>query len=161
MLLLTVDCSAVFAWVREQYRKDGQEGVECTIFRNEGPMLSSDLIREADQLADERWPNVRHFTYVDPSEVESTNPGFCFLQAGWRRLPGETSRGLIVLERSTQQPLPCVHRYRLEEVSERHYIDGTAYVWAECSCGERREQRVVVEQDVVYHIPVGRGMRQW
>lgn len=97
MLLLTQDCRAVFAWVRQQYRKDGQEGVECTIFRNEGAVQSSELIREADLLADQRWPNERHFTYVNPSEVKSTNPGFCFIAAGWRRV-GERN-GLVVLER--------------------------------------------------------------
>ena len=134
MLLLTVECSAVFAWVRQQYRRDGQEGVECTIFRNEGETLSSVLIREADQLADERWPNVRHFTYVDPSEVESSNPGYCFLQAGWRRVPGETSRGLIVLERTQQAALPCVHRFRIEEPCGKEILEGVCK-----HCGETKQ----------------------
>jgi hypothetical protein len=101
MLLLTVDCRAVFAWVRQEHRDDGQEGVECTIFRNEGPQLSSALIREADELAWERWPGERHFTYVDPTEIRSNNPGACFLRAGWTRLAEPTQRGLRVLERTT------------------------------------------------------------
>ena len=98
MLLLTVDCRAVFAWVRQEHRDDGQEGVECTIFRNEGHLLSSELIREADELAFARWPGVRHFTYVNPAEISSQNPGACFLKAGWRRLKEPTKSGLRVLE---------------------------------------------------------------
>ncbi len=66
------------------------------------------------------------------------------------------------LRRTTaiQSALPCRHRYRLEEVAERHYVQGVAYVWATCACGARKEQKVCVEQDIVYHTPVGHG-RQW
>ena len=83
---------------------DRQEGVCCSVFRNESPALSSELIREADALADERWPQeARHYTYVAPQRVRSTNPGYCFQQAGWRRC-GLTKGGhgrdqLVVLER--------------------------------------------------------------
>lgn len=67
-------------------------------FRNEGAVRSSTLIREAMALAWSRWPGMRLFTFVDPREVASTNPGYCFLQAGWKRLAGATRRGLRVLE---------------------------------------------------------------
>ena len=68
-----------------------------TVFRNEGPLLSSDLIREACGIAWERWPGERLFTHVNPSKVQSTNPGYCFLRAGWRRC-GKTKGGLVILE---------------------------------------------------------------
>ena len=35
---------------------------------------------------------------VDPKAVRSTNPGYCFMAAGWRRC-GVTKGGLIILER--------------------------------------------------------------
>jgi hypothetical protein len=61
--------------------------------------VSSAMIVEACHLAWERWPGQRLFTFVNPREIRSTNPGYCFLQAGFRRLPGLTRRGLRVLER--------------------------------------------------------------
>lgn len=97
MVLLTPDARALFAW-RLFVADNGQDGVNCTVFRNEGGARSSDLIRAADDLCWERWPGERHYTYVDPEEVRSTNPGYCFLMAGWRRC-GVTKRGLVILER--------------------------------------------------------------
>ena len=75
-----------------------QEGVNCAVFRNEGRLLSSLLIRQADAIADRVWPGERHYTYVDPKAVRSTNPGFCFVAAGWRRC-GMTKGGLLIFER--------------------------------------------------------------
>lgn len=98
MPLLTVDGRAGFNWRLSRYRKDGQVGVECTLFRNEGTECSSELIREATARAWERWPGLRLFTFVDPREIASSNPGFCFMEAGWRRLPERTKRGLRILE---------------------------------------------------------------
>ena len=66
--------------------------------RNEGPLRSSDLIRGAVRLAWQRWPGATLYTYVDAARIRSTNPGYCFLAAGWRRLPERTKRrGLRVL----------------------------------------------------------------
>ena len=98
MVLLTPCARALFAW-RRSIRDDGQTGVNCAVFRNEGAGLSSALIEAADALAFSRWPGERHFTHVDPREVRSTNPGFCFLRAGWRRC-GSTASGLRILERT-------------------------------------------------------------
>jgi hypothetical protein len=100
IVLLTADSSALFVWRKEkpEYRMDGQKGVNCAVFRNEGSVLSSVLIREADQLAWQEWPGERHFTYVDPREIRSTNPGYCFLQAGWTRLEEPSMSGLVILE---------------------------------------------------------------
>ena len=99
MVLLTPDCLSLFAWQRSTIRRDsGQGGVCCTVFRNEGPQLSSELVKMADELADLRWPQERHFTYVNPGKIQSTNPGYCFLAAGWRRC-GVSKGGLVILER--------------------------------------------------------------
>lgn len=97
MVLLTLECDAVFAWLKAYYRKDGQQGIECTIFRNEGQSLSSTLIREAVDLAWRRWPGERLFTYVNAASVESPNPGYCFKVAGWRYC-GLSKGGLHLLE---------------------------------------------------------------
>lgn len=98
MVLLTPDARALFAWRRERYRLDGQRGVNCAVFRREGGARASDLIAAADALAFDRWPGERHYTFVDPEEVAGTNPGYCFLCAGWRRC-GLTKGGLVILER--------------------------------------------------------------
>ncbi len=63
------------------------------------PASASELIREADELADRRWPGERHFTYVNPRAVRSSNPGYCFKQAGWRFCGITKRRRLHILER--------------------------------------------------------------
>lgn len=98
MILLTQNCDALMVWLKEMIRHDGQAGVNCSVFRNEGNVLSSELISEATKLAWERWPQERLFTYVNPTKIKSTNPGYCFLQAGWHRLDGASSKGLVILE---------------------------------------------------------------
>lgn len=97
MVLLTVDAKALFVW-RKFISAANQHGINCSIFRNEGPRRSSDLIREADQLAWERWPGERHYTYVNPRKVRSTNPGCCFLKAGWRKCGITQKRKYLILE---------------------------------------------------------------
>ena len=100
MVLLTPDAKALLAWRKERYRFDGQSGINCAVFRNEGAAggQSSELIKAADRLADIRWPGERHFTFVHPRKIRSTNPGYCFLSAGWRKC-GQTKGRLHILER--------------------------------------------------------------
>ena len=96
-VLLTTDARALFVW-RKFISDDHQQGVNCAIFRNEGYARSSDLIRAADEMAWRRWPSEkRHYTYVNPRKIRSTNPGFCFIRAGWRKC-GLTKRRFIILE---------------------------------------------------------------
>ena len=97
IVLRTRAADAMFVW-RNFIDASGQTGVNCAVFRNEGRIRSSDLIRQADAIADHVWPGRRHYTYVNPKAVRSTNPGFCFMAAGWRRC-GLTKGGLVVLER--------------------------------------------------------------
>ena len=98
MLLMTQDSRAVFSWRKSKVRRlDNQVGIYCSLFRNEGSSLSSDLIREADVLAWKRWPDKRHFTYVDRRAVKSSNAGYCYLAAGWRQA-GWSGKGLLLLE---------------------------------------------------------------
>lgn len=88
-------------WVWRKFRDEsGQKGINCAVFRNESDTLSSDLIHEADAIADFCWPRERHYTYVRPSAVKSRNPGWCFFCAGWTRC-GQTKAGLLILERGS------------------------------------------------------------
>ena len=96
MVLLTPESDALFVW-RKFIDASGQRGINCAIFRNEGPRLSSALIFEADDLAWQKWPGERLYTYVNAGKIRSTNPGYCFIKAGWQRC-GFTKGGLIVLE---------------------------------------------------------------
>jgi hypothetical protein len=97
VVLRTLEGDACFAW-RNFIDDSGQDGINCAIFRNESPLQSSLLIRQADAIADFIWPDRRHYTYVNPQAVRSRNPGFCFIKAGWKRC-GRTKGGLLILER--------------------------------------------------------------
>ena len=96
MVLRTAACDAIFVW-RKFIPLDGQRGVNCAVFRNEGAALSSWLIRAAMVLAWRRWGKERLYTYVDARRILSTNPGWCFLCAGWRRVGRTKDRGLVIL----------------------------------------------------------------
>lgn len=88
----------LFAWSFQLYRKDDQiGGVECTIFRNESSILSSEIILKAERVWDERYGKARKFTYVHPQKIKSVNPGYCFQCAGWKKQEKKSSRGLILL----------------------------------------------------------------
>ena len=100
LVLLTSDGLALFTWQFSTIpRHSGQMGVNCTVFRNEGPLLSSDLILEAEEIAWRRWPGQRLFTYVWPVKIRSVNPGYCFLKAGWQRCGRNAAGQLVILEK--------------------------------------------------------------
>lgn len=85
---------ALFGWWRPHpsagiRQMNGLDGWTCTIFRNESPIRSSDLILEAEQLlhdADVGCGPDGLLTYVWDDRVRSTNPGYCFQLAGWRKI---------------------------------------------------------------------------
>lgn len=98
IVLLTPACDALFVW-RKFISADGQQGVNCAVFRNESSTLSSELIAEAEALAWRRWPGERLYTYVNPRRIRSANPGCCFLKAGWKRCGVTKAKKLIILEK--------------------------------------------------------------
>lgn len=90
--------------VRRISDDDGLDAFRCTMFRNEGPQLASDLIREAMRVTLERMPERPPdgwLTYIEPRHIASPNPGYCFKRAGWWRdrtyTPGYRQRHLIRL----------------------------------------------------------------
>jgi len=81
----------LFVWQKSRYRKDVQTGWNCSIFRNESDRLSSEIISVC-----EGFVTGRKFTFVNPRKIKSSNPGCCFLKAGWRK-EGITKGGLLIL----------------------------------------------------------------
>jgi hypothetical protein len=78
----------LFVWMFPDpaMRMDGQIGYNNAIFRNESARQSSDVILEAERHAVAKWGPNRAYTYIDPSKVQSRNPGYCFKIAGWTRV---------------------------------------------------------------------------
>lgn len=97
IILRTRAGDAGFVW-RNFICDRGEPGINCAFFRNESAFLSSELVRQADAIADAVWPCGRHYTYVDQEKVRSRNPGYCFVVAGWKRC-GMTASGKLVFER--------------------------------------------------------------
>lgn len=100
--LLGIGGNALFIWKRYPggLSRDGkQSGVVCSVFRNEGPELSSSMILEAELWARARWGRERLYTYVWGEAIRSVNPGYCFKMAGWRKC-GRSLSGLTILEKT-------------------------------------------------------------
>jgi len=88
LVLITEAGDAVWGthWPDAALTLDGIDAWRCSIFRNEGPLLSSALIVEAMERTAATWrerPSDGWLTFVAKDKVRSTNPGFCFLKAGW------------------------------------------------------------------------------
>ena len=72
----------------------------CSIYRNESPYLSSELILEA--IAATRWywpltPIDGMVTIIDQRKVKSANPGYCYKKAGFKHV-GYTKKGLVIVQ---------------------------------------------------------------
>lgn len=99
IVLVTQNYDALFVWRKCKYRQDDQQGIECSLFRNESRVLSSELIKEAVWIAERKWPGERFFTYVCDTKVRSKNPGFCYLSAGWQKCGRNKNGKLTILEK--------------------------------------------------------------
>jgi len=97
LVLWQADALWVTSWPYAEHVKHEWAGAwECSLFRNEGAGLSSDLITEA--VAATRWkydevPELGMITFVDASEVQDGEPGYCYRCAGGSRI-GKTKGGL-------------------------------------------------------------------
>lgn len=88
LVLLLPDGDAVFGWWRPHPRSglkamNSLDGWTCSIFRNESPRRSSELILEAEAFLHDCGPDGL-LTYVWDQKVRSPNPGYCFKMAGYR-----------------------------------------------------------------------------
>lgn len=104
LVLLTEDASALWvtSWPFAAYVKHAWAGAwVCSLFRNEGAVLSSDLIRSA--VAATRWyygeaPELGFITFVDADKTRrKRDPGRCYRKAGWSHV-GYTAGGLVALQ---------------------------------------------------------------
>ncbi len=78
----------------------------CTLFRKECPGLASAMIEDAIARTEARWgapPEGGWLTFVDPDEVASPNPGYCFKCAGFEPVGFTKDRGLLVLRRRCER----------------------------------------------------------
>ncbi len=79
----------VTSWPFAEYVKHAWAGAwVCSLFRNEKAALSSLLITQA--VAATRYtfgepPALGMITFVLPSAIRSTNPGYCYQRAGFKR----------------------------------------------------------------------------
>ena len=92
LVLLSRDAQALFVW-RKFLSRDGQTGVNCALFRNEGAycgeVKSSRLILAAEVWAWARWPGERLYTYVDARRVRSTQSGLLLPGGGVAEVRGD------------------------------------------------------------------------
>lgn len=134
LILVTPDKSAVFGWWRPHPRSGIEamnrlDGWTCSIFRNTGGALSSDLVLEAEAAlasAEARGDTAGPcgpdglITYVWPRKIRSTNPGFCFLVVGWLKTGWSADKRKRLLRKP----------FRLAGMA--------ACEWSPGSCAERR-----------------------
>jgi hypothetical protein len=103
LCFVTEDGKAVWttSWPFAEYTKHAWAGAWVnSIFRNEGPHLSSTLVLQA--IACTRWswdpPELGIITFVDARKVRhKRDPGRCYLKAGFKNV-GHTKGGLVALQ---------------------------------------------------------------
>lgn len=104
LVLLTEQADALWvsSWPFAQYVRHAWAGAwVCSLFRNEGAVLSSDLIRAAVAATRWYWPDVPSLgmvTFVDKDKTRrKRDPGRCYRKAGWAHV-GYTAGGLVTLQ---------------------------------------------------------------
>lgn len=89
IVLLSVEGDALWLthYPRPDLAQDGLDAYRCSIFRREGGLVASLLIEEAMDYTERLWGPAPDgwVTWVDTRKVRSTNPGYCFVKAGWWR----------------------------------------------------------------------------
>lgn len=100
VILVTGGGSAAALWAVTLQRPPKGEGLvwRNSVFRNLGAGLSSELIVAATRATYAEWrrkygalPEVPLRTEIDTRKVKSRNPGYCYLLAGWTKVPGPPS----------------------------------------------------------------------
>ncbi|OBW54611.1 hypothetical protein A9986_13340 [Solibacillus silvestris] len=98
-VLRTAAGDAVWVGWYSKFRDDCFTAIECTLFRNESEHLSSDLIILASLMTFEHFKKdnapMTLLTYVDQKSVKSSNTGYCYLKAGYKKLEHKSSKGLL------------------------------------------------------------------
>lgn len=105
LVLVTANHDALWTtqWPDPRARNDGRHIWLNSIFRNEGDVLSSDLISEAVAITRWYWwpfvPPDGFVSYIAPQCVKSSNPGYCYQKSRPRfeKMPNRT-KGLGLIE---------------------------------------------------------------
>jgi len=102
IVLRLFNCQALWvtSWPLPEFTKHAWAGAWVnSCFRNESSMLSSELIIEAVAITRGYWnpPPLGIITFVDSTKVKSSNPGYCYKKAGFRKC-GKTKGGLIAFQ---------------------------------------------------------------
>ena len=104
LVLKTAELSAfwITSWPFAEYVKHAWPGAwVCSAFRNEGEILSSQLIREAVAATLAEYgpaPSLGMITFVNTTKTRhKRDPGRCYLRAGFKRC-GMTKGGLVALQ---------------------------------------------------------------
>lgn len=111
LVLKRPDAFWITSWPFAEYVRHAWAGAwVCSAFRNEGDVLSSDLIRAAVAATRAVWepPELGMITFVDAGKVRhKRDPGRCYLRAGFRHV-GETKGGLLAFQLVPEDmPEPC------------------------------------------------------
>jgi hypothetical protein len=117
LLAGTADAPALWvsSWPFAEYTHHAWPGAWiCSLFRNEGAGLSSELILEAIAATRSLWgtpPPRGMVTFVNRDKVRpKRDPGRCYLRAGFRPV-GETGSGLLALQLepgAIPEPVPAI-----------------------------------------------------
>ena len=104
LVLKREDAFWVTSWPFARYVKHSWPGAFiCSAFRNEGQVLSSELVRDALAATLWNWPDIPELgmvTFVNRDKVRrKRNPGYCFIMAGFTPV-GKTKGGLVALQMS-------------------------------------------------------------
>ena len=107
IVLLSDDERAVWGWWRPHPNSglramNNLDGWSCTIFRNEGPTRSSDLILSAEQMLLAAGVTIGpdgFLTYVYDRKIQSQNPGYCFKCARWSAIGRSADGRKTLLEK--------------------------------------------------------------
>ena len=102
LVLLRHDALWVTSYPFAEYVRHQWAGAfVCSLFRNEGGELSSDLILDAVAATRWRWPTIPNegmVTFVNKGKVKPKRDfGYCYLMAGFKNV-GETKGGLVALQ---------------------------------------------------------------
>lgn len=108
IVLLTADHMALWvtSWPFVEYVKHEWAGAWVnSMFRNEGASLSSELILDAIAATRFYWepPELGIITFVDSRKIKSSNPGYCYLQAGFKMVGRTKKDNLVALQMLPKQ----------------------------------------------------------
>lgn len=131
-VVLVTECGRalwVTSWPFRQFVKHAWAGAWInSTFRNEGAGLSSELIRAAvratlDRFGEAPWRGM--VTFVAPSKIRSSNPGYCYLKAGFVRVGQTKDEGHVALQLLPHR-MPGLPPYTPSEASPARLAGGAA-----------------------------------